>query len=468
MKILRKSAAWLLLFAVIFAMCPAAAGAETDEFIKIGLRYGSSQTTAVVTSDTGSGLIIAEAGDNRISLTDTDLGGVSQVILHLAEGGISVTDSSGRQLAVLSGDGTECIAAAGYASGGTVTFDGKSYRGGMIPYINPSGQMNIINYLSLDDYVRGVVHAEIGQSSHIEALKAQAVAVRSYALTGKGTHSAQGFDMCATTHCEVYSGADGEYASTNQAVDETAGEVIYYEGKPVAAFYFANSGGHTENSEDAWVTPLGYLRGIVDEYSPADEWTVRLTRAQLNQTFASKGLGTVESITIDKINESGYVASVTVNGSRDSVTYTKENIRSALGTSLRSRNFTFDTEGGTLIGGGTSPSQGGTYYGISSLGSGTLGQTVSVLSAGGMTQKTLEGMTALGDGGRTSVFSAASSGTSAASAVMFDDDSDVLIINGRGYGHGVGMSQEGAQQMANLGFTYRQILQYYYTGIEVR
>ena len=188
--------------------------------------------------------------------------------------------------------------------------------------------------------------------------------------------------MCATTHCQVYSGADSEYESTNRAVDETAGELIYYEGEPVAAYYFANSGGHTENSEDAWATALGYLRGIVDEYSPEYTWTVRLTRAELNNTFASRGLGTVESVTIDSVNESGYAASVTVNGSRDSVTYTKENIRSALGTSLRSRNFTFDTEGGILTGGGTAQPAGETYYGLSSLGTGTLGQSVSVLSAG--------------------------------------------------------------------------------------
>ena len=327
--------------------------------------------------------------------------------------------------------------------------------------------MNIINYLSVDDYVRGVVHSEIGQSSHIEAIKAQAVAIRSYAVTNKGNHSAQGFDMCATTHCQVYSGADSEYESTNRAVDETAGELVYYGGQPVAAYYFANSGGHTENSEDAWVTELGYLRGIEDEYSPEYTWTVRLTRADLNDTFASRGLGTVESITIDSVNESGYAASVTVNGSRDSITYTKENIRSALGTSLKSRNFTFDTEGGTLTGEAL-PGGGKTYYGLSSLGTGTLGQSVSVLSADGVTTKSLNGMTALGAGGTTAVFSASSSGTSGGTTVMFDDDSDVLIINGKGYGHGVGMSQQGAQQMANLGFTYRQILQYYYTGIEVR
>lgn len=112
--------------------------------------------------------------------------------------------------------------------------------------------------------------------------------------------------------------------------------MVYYQGKPVAAYYFANSGGHTENSEDAWVSALGYLRGKEDPYSPSYTWTVELTRADLTKTFASEGLGTVESISIDSVNDSGYAASVTVHGSRNSITYTKEAIRSALGVSLKS------------------------------------------------------------------------------------------------------------------------------------
>ena len=113
------------------------------------------------------------------------------------------------------------------------------------------------------------------------------------------------------------------------------------QGKPVSAFYFANSGGHTENSEDAWVASLGYLRGKADPYSPDYSWTVKLTRADLTEQFASEGLGTVESITIDSVNDSGYAASVTVQGSRKSITYEKEAIRSALGGISEVQKFHF-------------------------------------------------------------------------------------------------------------------------------
>ena len=364
-------------------------------------------------------------------------------------------------------------------------FSGKNYRGGIIPYINASGQMNIINYLSTDDYAKGVVHSEIGQSSHIEAIKAQAVAIRSFAITNKGKHSSQGFDICTTVHCQVYTGADSEYESTNRAVDETKGEMVYYQGKPVAAYYFANSGGHTENSEDAWVASLGYLRGKEDPYSPEYTWTVELTRDDLTTVFAPEGLGTVESISIDSVNDSGYVASVTVHGSRNSITYTKEAIRSALGVSLKSRNFTFSTEGGILSGGNApeepeqpeQPEQpaGQTVYGLGASGMSELGSEVSVISASGTAKKSLNGMTALSASGMTTIAAAGETADSgdaktavSGMTVTFDDDSDVLIINGKGYGHGVGMSQQGAQQMANQGFTYKEILEFYYTGIEVK
>ena len=473
MKKCRRSIVWILVFIMTFAISVVSVDASTAEYMKIGLRYASSQTTAELESD--SGFAIASVGNNAIISSGKVFMDEDKITLKLSSGRVEVTGASGTVLTTLTGDGTECITGGKYASQSDdkIKFSGKNYRGGIIPYINSSGQLNIINYLSVDDYVRGVVHSEIGQSSHIEAIKAQAVAIRSYAILNKSTHQSQGFDMCATTHCQVYSGSDSEYTSTNQAVDETKGELVYYEGKPVAAYYFANSGGHTENSEDAWSAALGYLRGIIDAYSPAYNWTTELTRADLNKTFSSKGLGTVESISIDSVNASGYAASITVKGSRDSITYTKENIRSALGVSLKSRNFTFSTKGGTMSNGGivSQPTEETSYYGLSSIGTSRLGSSVSVLSAGGVSTKSLNGLTALDAGGNKAVLKTggqSSVPSDSATTVTFNSDSDVLIINGKGYGHGVGMSQQGAQQMAKQGFTYKQILEYYYTGIEVK
>lgn len=489
MKRFKKSIAVFLAF-IMMAVMPAAsvrADSEETEYMRIGLRYNSVNTKAELSSD--SGFALASAGENIIIPTGTFFEDTEKITLELTDGVIEVKDPEGNVLASLKGDGTECITGGNFAADDdTIKYGTKTYRGGIVPFINSSGQMNIINYLSVDDYVRGVVHSEIGQSSHIEAIKAQAVAIRSYAVNNRNKHNSQGFDMCTTEHCQVYSGADSEYPSTNKAVDETLGELIYYNGKSVAAFYFANSGGHTENSEDAWTSKLGYLRGVKDEYSPDSSWTVKLSREKLNSAFSSKGLGTVESITINSVNDSGYVASITVKGSQKSLTYTKEAIRSSLGTTLKCRNFTFSTEGGSVSQGGSTiqgtagSSQSGkkTYYGLSSSGKSVLGSEVSILSAGGRSTKSLSGLTVLSAGGKAVlsgvsdlIQGAEGSGdkkdeTESVMTVTFSDDSDVLVINGKGNGHGVGMSQQGAQQMAKKGFTYKEILKYYYTGIEVK
>ena len=480
MKIFRKSIAWALTFVLVFAMFTFTAGAASEEYIKVGLRYGSSETTAQITSD--SGFALASAGDNAIRATgetyDTDT-----LTLQLSGGAVQVKESAGKVLTTLKGDGTECIVGGEYPSTGDdkVKFGGKNYRGGIIPYINASGQMNIINYLSTDDYARGVVHSEIGQSSHIEAIKAQAVAIRSFAITNKGKHSSQGFDICTTVHCQVYSGADSEYESTDQAVEETKGEMVYYQGKTGSRLLLCQQRRAYGKQRGC----MGFSSWISERqgrsvFSEASTWTVELTRADLTKTFASEGLGTVESISIDSVNDSGYAASVTVHGSRNSITYTKEAIRSALGVSLKSRNFTFSTGGGTLSDGSTTevpeqPSviEGQTVYGLGASGMNALGSEVSVISASGTTTKTLNGMTALSASGTkiivTGEENSGSGGTvTGGTTVTFDDDSDVLIINGKGYGHGVGMSQQGAQQMAKQGFTYREILEFYYTGIEVK
>lgn len=374
MKGFKKSIAWILMFVLVFAMSAFSASAASEEYMKIGLRYGSSETAAQLTSD--SGFALAEAGDNAIRQTGTVYDDTDTLTLELTGGKIQVKDSAGKVLTTLKGDGTECIVGGEYFSSSEdkLKFNGKNYRGGIMPYINASGQMNIINYLSTDDYARGVVHSEIGQSSHIEAIKAQAVAIRSFAVTNKGKHSSQGF--VSALQFTVRSTPERTASMRAQTVRwmRRRGKWSIIRENRWSAFYFANSGGHTENSEDAWVASLGYLRGKADPYSPDYSWTVKLTRADLTEQFASEGLGTVESITIDSVNDSGYAASVTVQGSRKSITYEKEAIRSALGVSLKSRNFSFETEGGTLSGGNSSDqtegdvSSGQKVYGLSAAG----------------------------------------------------------------------------------------------------
>ena len=127
-----------------------------------------------------------------------------------------------------------------------------TYRGALEFRPGTFGGVNVINALDVDDYVKGVVPLESPASWPLEALKAQAVAARTYALTtSKG---GTGWDHYTDTRSQVYGGAGAEQASTNEAVDATAGELVTYEGEPVVTYFFSTSGGRTENVEN---TSLG-------------------------------------------------------------------------------------------------------------------------------------------------------------------------------------------------------------------
>jgi len=152
----------------------------------------------------------------------------------------------------------------------SVRVDGKTYRGEIHLVLNPRGRINVVNALPLEEYLRGVVPVELspGHFPEIEALKAQAVAARSYALTRMGRHSDDGFDLVDDTRAQVYGGLSVERELTNRAVDETRGVVAMFpnaDGRliPIEAMYTANCGGRTENNEEVFGgTALPYLRGV--------------------------------------------------------------------------------------------------------------------------------------------------------------------------------------------------------------
>lgn len=152
------------------------------------------------------------------------------------------------------------------AEGGAVSVDGKRYRGRLLVYLNDRGRLNLINELSLEDYLRGVVPKEMGPLVYdqIEALKAQAVAARSYTLSHLGEFSSEGYDLCATPRCHVYGGMDAEHPVTDRALAETAGEVVLYQGQIADTLYTATCGGHTEDVEKIFpgLGPRPYLRGV--------------------------------------------------------------------------------------------------------------------------------------------------------------------------------------------------------------
>jgi len=151
--------------------------------------------------------------------------------------------------------------AAVSSAGAFLEVDGRPYRGTLEIALNASNALTVVNAVNLEDYLRGVVPAELSPEAfpEKEALKAQAIAARTYAVKRHGQYEAEGYDLCATSACQVYGGVAAERPLSNDAVAETTGEVLTFDGKPVEALYTSTCGGRTENAENVFSQKEPYL-----------------------------------------------------------------------------------------------------------------------------------------------------------------------------------------------------------------
>src|SRR5438093_7565724 len=190
------------------------------------------------------------------------------------------------------------------------------YRGS-IQVDAPDGKLRAINMVGLEQYLYGVVPSEMPYRWHPEALKAQAVAARSYALATRRTGA---FDLYPDTRSQVYLGIDHEKPSTNAAVDATAGQVVLYLGQVAKTFFFSTSGGRTASAEDVWGEPVPYLVSVPDPYdsiSPYHDWgPLSFTGAKLAKVL--KLPGRITDLQPD-LNSSGRIKTLTVVGTKGSV-----------------------------------------------------------------------------------------------------------------------------------------------------
>jgi len=165
------------------------------------------------------------------------------------------------------------------------------YRGRLVLRPGSGGGVTAVNHLDIDSYIRGVVPAEMPASWHPEALKAQAVAARSYALAS--SPRSRVFDHYPDTRSQVYRGVTGERRSTNSAVRATSRQVLTYDGEVITAFFFSTSGGHTENVENVFGgEPRPYLVGVrdpFDDISPRHRWSRRFSSSSLDARLGAPG-----------------------------------------------------------------------------------------------------------------------------------------------------------------------------------
>lgn len=142
-----------------------------------------------------------------------------------------------------------------------VRYNGKAYRGKIEVFVNSRGSLTVVNVVPIEDYLLGVVPAELGLPQ-LEAQKAQAIAARTYAIANKNGYATQGFDLVPTVWSQVYKGVSIETAMGTRAVRETAGIVATYKGKPINALYTSTCGGRTEDSGNIFDFNEPYLRGV--------------------------------------------------------------------------------------------------------------------------------------------------------------------------------------------------------------
>ncbi len=231
---------------------------------------------------------------------------------------------------------------------GLVRVGDRWYRGRLQIVSTPRGLV-AINLVDLEDYLPSVVGKEMSPSWPLEALKAQAVASRSFALFRRDRERRRPgslYDVGATVTHQVYPGVSSETASTLAAVAATRNQVLTYGGQVIEAVFHAASGGYTENSEHVWQKPVPYLRAApdFDQVSPNFQWTVRLTAAQLRQRIPS--IGTIVGFRPLQMSPQGRIISLQVVGTAGTRTISGNELRRALG--LRSTLITFTPEYGNV------------------------------------------------------------------------------------------------------------------------
>lgn len=284
------------------------------------------------------------------------------------------------------------------AKAGELSLDGRRYRGAL-ELRHRGGGLTAVNIVPVDGYLRSVVPEEMPVGWPAEAIKAQSVAARSFALASRGRHASEGYDLCTTTHCQLYTGTAAEKSASDAAIKATRGEVLTYGGKPIEALFHTDSGGMTENSEDVWGSHVPYLRAAKDTPAKTMPWTKTISRADLGRKLAAKGhtIGRVRSLALSPL---------------------------AIGRAAKDRTASGRVKTMTVKG------------------------TKGTATLSGTTWRSLLGL----------------------KSTLFDAKlaKDMVTFTGYGSGHGLGISQWGAERMAAKGASYAEILHHYYTGTKLQ
>lgn len=352
-----------------------------------------------------------------------------------------------------------------------VMFNGQKYhyRGNIeIDIDKEDKKLNVINIIGIEEYLYGVLKKEISPHWPAEALKAQAVAARTFAIFNMNKYIDQGYNICASTNSQAYGGVNHEDPLTNKAVDETRGIIMVYKGEPINAVYHSDSGGYTENSENVWGSFLPYLRSVKSKFEekvspPHHTWSYSVSEKDLTEKLQKQGhkINTIVSIEADKKSETGRTSELIFTADNNKIISMKTNdFRSLVGADLiRSTLFNIEIIGKELniqediedrkeIKDKEEQKESIKEI-LEQKKNWTIKELLELMKknkeerAEGMEEKVLK------------------------AEIMKSKTPLTFIFSGSGNGHGVGMSQWGAYGMTLQGSRYQDILKYYYQGIDI-
>ena len=454
-KIILFAAAVLTAAVILLVDCTSSAAGEPN--IRVGL-------------DRGKEAAVFKAYKGVFEIAD---GATGNAAAYLTEGDVCTVIKEGNTIRIISGSvnssygGPIIVRPVDGNKSYIFSYNNTQYRGSLVIYNDAKGLI-LVNSLPLEQYLYGVVGKEMGYSAPQEALKAQSLISRSYAYRRLGSGSY--YDVDTTQATQVYGGYSAEVLFGGErvkaAVDTTKGEVICYNGAVIEAYFHSNAGGYTENSENVWESSRPYLKAVpspYDEYAlrrPQDsrgwpgssyQWVKVLTKEEVESLLAKKSvdIGTLMNIEISRLDRSGKketasgrVTEITFIGSKGSRSFYRDNIRSVLG--LQSTLFNIEYDSGIVI--------------LDLQGKREVNSMEGLFIING--DKQINPV----DYSQTDLYYIAGKDTVRSVSNNFEE----VIISGKGYGHGVGLSQWGAQGMAaEKGADYREIIKHYYTGVDI-
>lgn len=427
---------------------------------------GATQTVRVrIDGDKSGGTLTSPAAMTLSDGKGKSMGGGTKAVLTFNDDG---TASVG---------GKKLIGPISVSAKAPLSWNGRPYRGKMEVRKGSQGWV-VVNVIDVEDYLRGVLKMEINPAWPMEAIRAQAIVARTYAISHAGQSGTKGYDFDDSHNAQVYRGVNAEDPTLDRGIDATRGVVVSWQGNLALTPYHSDSGGWTADVRDVWGGSRPYLVVRQEPFpsrSPHETWSTTLTATQMTAIFRKMGVnvGEVTDLSVAERDQGGRAVSLRVQGTAGEATVKSHAFRMAADSKvIRSTCFELrSSDGGTprsplpIL---SPPAKDSAVDGddpnliitLTQEGAFTKDELMDMLLHPETRQSYVDKALARSSKGRVS--------KPAAPVVASPRSSGSFIFDGRGWGHGVGMSQWGAKVMAEKGWKAEKILGHYYPGTTLK